>query len=88
MTKRTHVHRKLLLAHKSLSDKYKLLRAKLDQVADSALKAEELEKRISEIKSKPYFCLSTCTCISFLILTSATLAQPHRRSASLLTRLS
>ena len=55
MTKRTHVHRKLLLAHKSLSDKYKLLRAKLDQVADSALKAEGLEKRISEIERKPYF---------------------------------
>ena len=40
MTKRTHVHRKLLLSHKSLSDKYKLLRAKLSQVADSESKAE------------------------------------------------
>ena len=45
MTKRTQLHRKLLLEHKTLSNKYKLLRAKLDQVADSALKAEELEKR-------------------------------------------
>ena len=55
MTKRTQLHRKLLLEHKTLSDKYKLLRAKLDQVADSAFKAEGLEKRISEIESKPYF---------------------------------
>ena len=86
MTKRTQIHRKLLLEHKALSNKFKLLRAKLDQVADSALKAEGLEKRISEIESKPYFCLSTCTCIIFLILTSATPAQPHRKSASLLTR--
>ena len=30
MTKRTQVHRKLLLAHKNLSDKFKLLRARLD----------------------------------------------------------
>ena len=30
MTKRTQLHRKLLLAHKNLSDKYKLLRARLD----------------------------------------------------------
>ena len=44
----------LLLEHKTLSNKYKLLRAKLDQVADSALKAEGLEKRISELESKPY----------------------------------
>ena len=29
MTKRTQLHRKLLLAHKKLSDKYKLLRARL-----------------------------------------------------------
>ena len=55
MTKRTQLHRKLLLEHKTLSNKYKLLRAKLDQVADSALKAEELERRISEIQSKPCF---------------------------------
>ena len=55
MTKRTQLHRKLLLEHKTLSDKYKLLRAKLDQVDDSALRAEGLEKRISEIESKPYF---------------------------------
>ena len=47
MNKRTQVHRKLLLEHKTLSDKYKLLRAKLDQVADSAFKAE----------GKPYFML-------------------------------
>ena len=83
MTKRTQLHRKLLLEHKALSNKYKLLRTKLDQVADSALKAEGLEKRILEIESKLYFCLSTCTCISFPILTSATSAQPHIRSASL-----
>ena len=40
MSKRTQVHRKLLLEHKALSDKYKLLRAKLSQVADSESKAE------------------------------------------------
>ena len=53
MTKRTQLHRKLLLEHKTLSTKFKLLRAKLDQVSDSALKAEKLEKQISEIQSKP-----------------------------------
>ena len=37
MTKRTQLHRQLLLEHKMLSDKYKLLRAKLDQVADSEI---------------------------------------------------
>ena len=52
MTKRTHVHRKLLLEHTNLSDKYKLLRAKLSQIADSESKAEGLEKRISEIERK------------------------------------
>ena len=86
MTKRTQIHRKLLLEHKALSDKFKLLRAKLVQVADSALKAEGLEKQISEIEGKPYFCPSTCTCIIFLILTSAAPAQPHIKSASLLIR--
>ena len=34
------MHRKLLLDHKNLSDKYKLLRAKLSQIADSESKAE------------------------------------------------
>ena len=52
MTKRTQVHRRLLLEHKKLSDKYKLLRAKLSQIADSESKAEGLEKRISEIEGK------------------------------------
>ena len=47
MNKRTQVHRKLLLEHKTLSDKYKLLRAKLSQIADSESKAE----------GKPYFML-------------------------------
>ena len=55
MTERTKLYRKLLLEHKTLSGKFKLLRAKLDQVADSALQVEGLEKRISEIESKPYF---------------------------------
>ena len=40
MNKRTQVHRKLLLEHKTLFDKYKLLRAKLSQIADSESKAE------------------------------------------------
>ena len=86
MTKRTHVHRKLLLEHKNLSDKYKLLRAKLSQVADSESKAEGLEKRISEIEGKSYLFLSTCTCISFLRTDSVISAQPNRRSASSRTR--
>ena len=66
MTKRTQLHRKLLLEHKTLSNKYKLLRAKLDQVADSALKAEELEKRISEIQSKPYFAFQLALVLVFV----------------------
>ena len=65
MNKRTQLHRKLLLEHKSLSDKYKLLRAKLDQVSDSALKAEGLEKRISEIESKPYFAFQLALALIF-----------------------
>ena len=54
MTQRTQLHRKHLLEHKKLSDKYKLLRAKLRQMADSESKAEGLEKRISEIEGKSY----------------------------------
>ena len=65
MNKRTQLHRKLLLEHKTLSDKYKLLRAKLDQVADSALKAEGLEKRILEIESKPYFAFQLALALIF-----------------------
>ena len=65
MTKRTQLHHKLLQAHRKLSDKYKLLRAKLDQVADSALRAEGLEKRISEIESKPYFAFQLALVLIF-----------------------
>ena len=35
MTKRTQVHRKLLLEHKKLSDKYKLLQAKLSTIGNT-----------------------------------------------------
>ena len=66
MSKRTQLHRKLLLEHKTLSNKYKLLRAKLDQVADSARKAEELEKRIAEIQSKPYLAFQLALVLIFV----------------------
>ena len=66
MTQRTQLHHKLLLEHKALSNKYKLLRAKLDQVADSALKAEELEKRIVEIQSKPYLAFQLALVLVFV----------------------
>ena len=48
------------------SSDLKLLRAKLDQVSDSALKAEKLEKQITEIKSKPCFAFQLALVLVFV----------------------
>ena len=66
MTKRTQVHRQLLLEHKKLSDKYKLLRAKLNMMADSESKAEGLEKHISDLEGKSHPVLQLALASNFV----------------------